>query len=141
MPIGVSNLAVALTHPLPRFSLELILGITLGYIVDELGDSMIGYGIRMSLQVLLTLDFNLIALLHLIGCWLISDLQFAVQDDEAFRKFFKKIPSPHTSIGAIRHLDRSLPDIDSWVVFLIWENVTAKSKLYFLVKKQRPIAS
>ena len=139
--MGVSNLAVALTHPLPRLSLELILGITLGYIVDELTESVIGHGVRMSLQVLLTLKFDLIALLELIRCWLVSDFQFAVQDDEAFRKLLKKFPSPHTSIGAIWHLDRSLPDIDGWVILLIWKNITTERKLYFLIKKKRLIAS
>ena len=67
MTIGISDLTVTLTHPLLRFSLELIFRITTDHIVDELAESMIGHGVRMSLQILLTLKFNLIALLHLIG--------------------------------------------------------------------------
>ena len=48
MTMGVSNLAVALTHPLSRFFLELVYCITLVHLVDELTKSVISHGIRMS---------------------------------------------------------------------------------------------
>ena len=119
MTMGVPNLAVAPTHLLTRFSLELVLCITLDHIVDKLTKSVISHGIRMSLQVLLSLKPNLISFLELIGCWLISDFQFAVHD-EAYWKTLKTFPSPRTSIGAIWHLDRCLSNIDGWIILLIW---------------------
>ena len=66
MTMGVPNLAVALTHLLLGFFLELVFCITLDYIVDELTKSMISHGIRMSLQELLTAKPNLITFLELI---------------------------------------------------------------------------
>ena len=105
MTIGVSDLTVTLTHSLLCFSLELAFRITTYHIVDELAKPMVGHGVRMSLQILLTLKFNLIALLHLIERWLIGDLQLAVQYDEAHRKPLEKFSGSHTSIGAARHLD------------------------------------
>ena len=45
------------------------------------------------------------------------------------------------SVGATWHLDRRFPKINGRIILLIWEGVTAESKFYFLIEKQRPIAS
>ena len=66
MTMGVPDLTVALTHLLLGFPFELVICVTLNYIVDELTKPVISHGIRMSLQDLITAKLNLITGLQLI---------------------------------------------------------------------------